>query len=297
MFFIFGSPRSGTTLLAQCLSCHSQIVVPNETDFIIPLAFVFDRIREAEIGREMLFQFITRSWTYHVSLGEYVEPSRVREIIYASAYQPAEILIAIYADVARKAGVPLAGDKSPNDLQYVRKLIKVQGISAEMKIIHIVRDIRDVMVSLKRTGWLPDGDAYFPRLWCNSNLYLYGLYRDRPQQYYFLRYEDFTRAPEKHLNDICRLLGVSFEPAMMDHQRRHTRYRENPGHAKVLQPITTDSIGRYSSELAPELIGAFQRQAGEALDVFGYKRYDAAAGKSGILPWRIHFPWSRLKCG
>ena len=30
MFFIFGSPRSGTTLLAQCLSAHSEIIVPGE---------------------------------------------------------------------------------------------------------------------------------------------------------------------------------------------------------------------------------------------------------------------------
>ncbi len=30
MFFIFGMPRSGTTLIAQCLSAHTEIVVPYE---------------------------------------------------------------------------------------------------------------------------------------------------------------------------------------------------------------------------------------------------------------------------
>jgi hypothetical protein len=44
MLFVFGSPRSGTTLLAQILNSHPEIVVPHETDFIIPFVFVFDRI-------------------------------------------------------------------------------------------------------------------------------------------------------------------------------------------------------------------------------------------------------------
>ncbi len=34
MFFVFGSPRSGTTLMAQCLSSHTDIIIPHETDFI-----------------------------------------------------------------------------------------------------------------------------------------------------------------------------------------------------------------------------------------------------------------------
>jgi len=34
MSFLFGTPRSGTILLAQCLSAHTKIIVPSETDFI-----------------------------------------------------------------------------------------------------------------------------------------------------------------------------------------------------------------------------------------------------------------------
>lgn len=295
MFFIFGSPRSGTTLLAQCLSCHSQIIIPNETDFIIPLAFVFDRIREAEIGREMLVQFITRSGSHANSLGEYISSERVREIVYSCAYQAGEILQAIYAEVARAAGVRIAGDKSPNDLQFAPTLIKVKAISAEMKIVHLVRDIRDVMASLKKTGWLTDGDSYVPRFWCSSNLYLHGLYRNRRQEYYFLRYEDWVQAPARYLREICRFLGVSFQPTMLDHRQRHPRYHDNPIHAKLLQPISTDSIGRYCRELTPDLIQLYERQAEEAMEVFGYRHFDAPAETPRVYSWRIRFPWPRAE--
>ena len=38
MFIIFGSPRSGTTLLASSLDQNDQLVVLDESDFIIPMA-------------------------------------------------------------------------------------------------------------------------------------------------------------------------------------------------------------------------------------------------------------------
>ena len=240
MFFIFDTPRSGTTLLAQCLSCHSRIIVPHETDFIIPLAFLFDQIRDEETGREMLVRFITHSPAFTSSLGEYMPPEHVREIVHCCAYQPADILQAIYAEIARAAGKQIAGDKSPNDLLFLRKLIKVQGISPEMKIIHIIRDIRDVMASMKKANMLPDGDAYFPRFWCNSNLYLHGLYKGNRQQYSLAAYEDWMRSPEKYMREICQFLGFSFDSAMLDHRCRHSRYHGWLGHEKVLQPIDTD---------------------------------------------------------
>ncbi len=294
MFFIFGSPRSGTTLLAQCLSAHSQIVVPHETDFIIPLAFVFNRIRDADAGREILAQLITRSWTFSWSLGEYIPPERVREIVYSCAYHPAAVLEAIFAEVARAAGAQTAGDKSPNDLQYVPKLINVNGISAEMKIIHIVRDIRDVMASLNKTDWALDGDPFYPRFWSISNIYLRELYRDRPQQYYFLRYEDWMRSPKRFLREICRFLGYSFEAQMLDHRLRHPRYREIPHHENLMKPLNTEPIGRYLRELPPELIRSCERQAREAMEMFGYS-FSAPTDTPQVYSWRVRIPWLRPK--
>jgi hypothetical protein len=37
MFFIFGNPRSGTTLLCASLELNDKIVVPDETDIVVPL--------------------------------------------------------------------------------------------------------------------------------------------------------------------------------------------------------------------------------------------------------------------
>ncbi len=270
MFFIFGSPRSGTTLLAQCLSNHADIIIPHETDFIIPMAFVFDRVRDPRAGREIIEKLITHSDAFSDNIGEYLTADNVCEIVNACDYHPASILTSVYSAIAKVANAVIAGDKSPNDLLFVRMLIKVNGISPDMKIIHIVRDIRDVMVSLNRTGWVADLDLYFPRFWSNSNLYLYSLYKEKPSQYMLIRYEDLVRNPEKKFMTICAFLGTTFRPGMLDFRNYNSRYAKMPQHSKLYAPVSTASIGEYKTKLNHENLRLCEKQAREALETFGY---------------------------
>lgn len=277
MFFIFGSPRSGTTLLAQCLNNHTDIIVPDETDFIIPWAFVFDRIRDSEIGKDLLLKLITHSTAFQKSIGEYLPKERLAKIINDSAYQPAQMLDAVYAELAKAAGKKIAGDKSPNDLLFLRMLVKVGGIEGpHMKLVHIVRDIRDVMVSLNRVRWVDDLDLYFPRFWSNSNLYLHSLYRKKTSEYLLVRYEDMVCDPERTFRGICRFLRVDFQEEMLDFRRFSARYQGEPAHAKLYTPISAGHIGAYRRELGRETVRAYERQAREGLQRFGYLGTDRA---------------------
>jgi hypothetical protein len=272
MFFIFGSPRSGTTLLAQCLSNHSEIIVPYETDFIIPMAFIFDRIRDPKLGREMLIKLVTNSAAFQISLGEYLTQDHISRIIDNCNYHPAQILNSLYAELATIAGKKIAGDKSPNDLLFSRILVKVGALDdANMKIIHIVRDIRDVMVSLNKVKWTTDLDLYFPRFWSSSNLYLHSLYKNKKQSYFFIRYEDMVHKPEFTFHEMCNFLEVDFQQEMLDFQTFHSRYKNVPTHAKLFAPISRDNIGVYKKEVEKSLLKQYEQQAQEALNTFGYQ--------------------------
>jgi hypothetical protein len=116
MFFIFGSPRSGTTLLAQSLNAHTSVVVPNETDFVIPLAFLCDRVRDPAVGRELVATAIVSGAAFERSIGKFLTDTEVRECVHDAAYAVSAIIERIYARIAEKAGKRIAGDKSPNDL-------------------------------------------------------------------------------------------------------------------------------------------------------------------------------------
>lgn len=270
MFFVFGSPRSGTTLLAQCLNAHSRIVVPHETDFIIPMAFIFDRVQDKGVGRALISKLIVNTTGFPISIGEYLDAGAVREIVYSSDYHPASILHALYERIAAAAGADMAGDKSPNDLQYVRKLVKTGGLSPGTKIIHIVRDVRDLMISVNKTGWVSDLDLYFPRFWCNSNLYLHALYGHNGSAYRLVRYEDFVTDPEKELGRLTSFLGFAYEPGMTRPENRHQRYRGAEVHANLYNPISTTPVGKHRVVLDDATRDNYVTQAREALQVFGY---------------------------
>jgi len=270
MLFIFGMPRSGTTLLAQCLNAHSEIVIPHETDFIIPMAFILDRIKDQSIGRELIYNLIVNSTAFTRSLGEYLSIQTVHEIVYASKYTVTDILQALYQAVAKNENAKIAGDKSPNDLNFLRMLVKTGGLGANSKIIHIVRDIRDVMVSVNRAGWQADLDLYFPRFWNNQNLYLHQLYQHQTAKYKLVKYEALVSNPASEFLNICQFLGLEFEAEMLLSDKRNQRYRGQKAHTNLYNPISDASVGKYKSILDQSTLDNYLIQAGEALAKFGY---------------------------
>ena len=53
MFVVYGMPRSGTTLVAQVLNAHSGLLVPDETDFMVPAAHAFRLVESPDLGRRL----------------------------------------------------------------------------------------------------------------------------------------------------------------------------------------------------------------------------------------------------
>lgn len=270
MFFIFGMPRSGTTLLARMLNAHRDVLVPHETDFIVPMAFLMDRIPDARVGRPLLTRLICSTSGFKASLGEWLTVDDVTACVEQAEYHPPAVLDSLYSTMAARAGKRLAGDKSPNDLNFIRILDKTGVTHARTRIIHIVRDVRDVMVSLHRTGWVQDLDRWFPRQWANQNLYLQEQLADQ-DRYFFLRYEDLVADPRGNAVDLCEWLGLPWDERMLDNQARgHARYESMTQHSRLALGVDRAAIGQYQSEATPEQVAQWAMQAQEALERFGY---------------------------
>lgn len=270
MFFIFGMPRSGTTLFAQCLNAHSQIVVPDETDFIIPMAFIFDRVRDEAVGRDLIGKLIVNTASFRRSIGQYLNTETVYDVVGACEYSTAALLDALYDEIAKAGGAKLAGDKSPNDLNFLRMLVKTDGLSGNKKIIHLVRDVRDVMVSVNKTGWVSDLDLYFPRFWSNQNLYLNAIRGHDDSTYLLIRYEDLVSTPEYEFERTCRFLDLEFQPEMLSPEKRDRRHMGQGVHANLYKPISNASVGKYKSVLDASTLANYENQAREAMLAFGY---------------------------
>lgn len=266
MFIIFGSPRSGTTICAQTLSAHPDVMIPKETDFIVPMVFIYTRIPDQRIGREMITKLIINSRAYKDSIGEYINPEKLKQLVERSHYHPSSILDSIYNQIASHTNARIAGDKSPNDLDYIKILVESESISG-IKVLHLVRDVRDLMVSLNLTGWLQDADDYFPRLWSNNNLYLYHKYRHKSEEYILVRYEDMVKKPKTTFADICKFLEVDFIADILSPEMRPPRFQDR---TNLKKPIYTDRVGVYKSNLARSTLVKYEHQAGEAMKIFVY---------------------------
>lgn len=272
MFFLFGSPRSGTTILAQCISAHPDIVIPDETDILVPLSMIAQRVPDAALGRSLISDLIAGSDRFPFGIGEYLSADEVRECVGSAEYAPAPIIAALYDRIAAASGKAIAGDKSPNDLLSLRELHAARAIDEATPVIHIVRDVRDVMLSLGKTGWAPkDIDHYFPRLWSDRNLYLRHLGQSL-RRYLLIRYEDFVTEPAAVLERVCGMLGVEYTASMLDKNLRHQRYRGVTHHMNIYSDISSASVGKYQSAIPKKKITDYEQQAKEALIAFGYMK-------------------------
>jgi hypothetical protein len=225
-------------------------------------------VSNEDAGRELIFKLITNSKGYAISLAEYLEPDAIYDVISACEYHPASILKNLYAKIAEVAGAELAGDKSPNDMGSLGILFKTECFPSDIKIIHMVRDVRDLMVSLKNTGWVSNLDSY-PGIWSGSNLNLNTQFKSK-SNYQLVRYEDLVANPKKELESLIQFLGYPFEEAMLDPDNRHQRYKDISVHANLYNPISSDSVNQYRKMLDKSTIKKYEKQAKKGLVTFGY---------------------------
>jgi len=271
MFIVFGTPRSGTTLIASSLDQNDEIVVPDETDFIVPMAFIVDRVKTATEGRRLIADLVANTERFERTIGRYLQRAEIAEVLAGVEYTLPAMLQAIYDRVAQKAGRRLAGDKSPNDLVYARMLIKNGLVSSPIKVVHVVRDIRDVLLSL---GEAQPHDSvelnrYFARSWAQSNLFLQDMYADQSGRYFFLRYEDLVADPAEWFLRMTDFLGVPFQEKMLDASARGRRYQGQKQHSNLSQPIR-QRRGNWRETMSPDLQARCMVQASEALERFLY---------------------------
>lgn len=274
MFVVYGMPRSGTTLVAQCLNAHPDLLVPDETDFMVPAAHAFRLVDDPVAGGRLLGDLIASTDRFDATLGRWLTRDRVRELVAAAPYRFDTIVASLYDALATAADVALAGDKSPNDLPQSEILGQAGFFTDRIKALHLVRDPRDVMVSMARLGWLNGIDVSYARLWRNANLSLHRRLEAHPDRYHVLRYEDVVAEPVESFERICAFLEVAFDPGMVSEEARFSQFPEHRGmtqHASTYRPIGADSVGRYADLFDRQALREVDELAGDALATFGYQ--------------------------
>jgi sulfotransferase family protein len=288
--FIVGVPRSGTTLLRIMLDAHPRLAIPPETGFLSRLVRL-PWLWPAGLGRRRLLAIITRaqSWPdFHLDA-----PALAEALEAVKPFTLAHGLRAFYRLYAARFNKSLWGDKTP---LYGRHAYAIARLLPEARFIHVIRDGRDVALSL-RTMWFAPSQRVdaLARYWARE------LQRARRQgqslEYYKeIRYEALIQNPEQVLRDICQFLELDFHPRMLSyHENAATRLAEHEGRTtasgtvwltkaqrqsqqwQTRKPVDVSRIGRWRAELDIADAVAFEHVAGGLLRELGYPSVNGAS--------------------
>ena len=295
-FFIIGRPRSGTTLLRTLLDAHPNIGIPTECNFIMALAARY--AHKKRFSQQTLLNFCN-----DLSYARYFDklPLRRKELRDAILSQPADtqyatlcrLVTASYISVYEKGEIMALGDKNP--AYSSENFRRVYGLIPGARYIHIVRDYRDMIVSLKKGGFRMPSVEFMARSWVQSLKTIHTVSESDKASFYRVRYEDLVMNPEQEMKNICTYLGVPYYSEILDFHTRKEAFEIKQKqmniaayHRSLFQPINASRCGLWKSELSRSEIIAAESIAGIAGAELGYE-------PSGITPAGKNKPGGALQ--
>jgi hypothetical protein len=261
--FFVGCPRSGTTLLRAMLDNHSQLAIPGESHFIPRLARTADRFAADEFVADLLADERFQRWELDANV--------VRAAIAnAAPASVADALRVVYSAYAVAHGKPLYGDKTPG---YVRELPLLAELFPEARFVHLVRDGRDVVLSLRELEWAQRGGLETLAEFWRTNVEQGLAAREQlGSRYREARYEELVRNPEAVLRELCVFLDLPFERAMLSYHERAGMPAVRRDEHRHLELPPTQGLRDWRTQMSRAELAQLEAIAGDALERVGYAR-------------------------
>lgn len=222
-FFLVGCPRSGTTLLQSLLASHSQIISFPESRLFIK---VFPQLKQdwklwLRRGTTKMSEYRLQQFLRKV---DYEERIATLPPLPWSQQQYGHLIITVMNELMRAQNKQVWLEKTPDHLHFIPQ---IQRLIPNAKFIHILRNGTDTVASLYEVR------LKYPEQWrmekadihrsCDrwlKDIALSYRYRQHPR-HRFVRYEHLIANTAVVVQDLCRFIGVTYEPQMLENYR-HT---------------------------------------------------------------------------
>ena len=270
---VLGCPRSGTTLLQVMLHSHPRIAIAPETRFMLPA--YRRRLRfgnlEDRANRLALAEFVAGRGRFFGNLG-LDRQATIRQIVEGPPTFGSVIGIVLQA-YAERFGRPRWGEKRP---AYVRHIGVVMRLFPDAQIVHIMRDPRDCVASLKRMPWWKRGIYHSVSAWAQAIDYTDEAERRWPGLVTRVQYERLVADPESELRAVCAALGEEYVPAMAEpEQLAPAVVPRKHWHRSTKGSPTTERVGLWRENLESWEAALCETVLAERMRRFGYEPTDA----------------------
>jgi Sulfotransferase family len=269
-FFILGSGRSGTSLLSRMLNQHPNLAVPPESHLyntFHPWLGYYGNLA-AEQNRANLVADIVATGPLRDWLPR-LEADEVLVQVHGDDF--GAVVDAVMRAWAAKQGKKRWGEKTPHHIRYWRH------ISADFKrppLIHVVRDGRDVAISMMKARFGPKTIYSCAEGWRAYLEQVDKVKSKQPTELFFaVAYEDLLENPKQTLKDVCNFLGEAYAPEMLDYYRDTAPYPTDVRNRENLaKPVIVDNKQKWRTEMSKDEVRVFEAVAGDALANYGYPR-------------------------
>jgi len=160
---------------------------------------------------------------------------------------------------------PRYADKTPH---YVSHLSLLAARFPEARFVHVVRDGRDVALSLLEVPWGPDTIKEAALHW--RRRVLEGRAAGLPgNRYREVRYEALVADPERELRALTAWLELDYDASMLAYPDRALTV-PHPEHHRRLGLAPTPGLRDWRRDIDSDDAARFEAVAGDALAELGY---------------------------
>lgn len=276
--FVVGCQKSGTTWMQHLLQAHPEVCSHGEATFA------------AHLVLPMIQQL--KAYNTQQRVGEL--NTFVDDEILALARESVRVLQRKWLDACdAPQRVRVIAEKTP---EHAIALHVLGAVFPSMRVIHIIRDGRDGVVSGWHHNIRSKGDAFrvqFPtmkrysryfaehhwvpyitraRAWGESN----------PGQYLELQYEHALEKPHEQAWRIFAFLGVNTEKTLIDEVVERASFKSlsggrSSGDVDNASHFRKGQSGGWRTDLGHDSIDAFEQIGGQLLEDLGYARAERVA--------------------
>jgi hypothetical protein len=279
--FIGGINRSGTSMVRAVLGSHPDLALPpTEFEFFKRTqAWKKSHLSDAESTR-LIYQALR--WPKVEGWG--LRASDVEDPVRVAGNSPGGVFAAFLESHAAQRGKPRFGDKTT--YSHRRLATFDRWFPAGYGFVHVLRHpVESYASSLWYGGTEHRLDPRaWSRDWVESALIALRRARKPRDGYTALRYEDVCAEPERWFRQICRAVGLEYDPRMIEmadfEEKDNSRFPTESGHY-IGQIRQSDGI-RRSSFVAEDEAAEIRRRCGRVAAALGYDVYD----ESAIAEWR-----------
>ena len=265
--FIFGAPRSGTTLLASMLSSRDDVIALPEMHYIHNL--LRDEILFGNLNEKYIFDTIKKHFMF-LDLDIAKNDEEIMSLIGETFKETVLNIVEMYNQKYYPKNYKFWVEHSPHNHSFFSIL---EYYFPNAMFIHIVRDGRAVYSSTIEQIWGYKDIITGAITWKQNVEECLLLSKIYSEKVFTIKYEDLTSEPEKSIKKICTYLDMDFKKSMLNskglilakfgiNKRKEIRTMARPN---------TKSHNKWKSRLKRFEIEHFTNVNEQLSEYFGYE--------------------------